>query len=277
MPHLPSPLTYESIARRVERKQAEASVRLATTSIPVADGFAAYAGPKGYVNRACAIGLEGPASAAEVDQVIDFFTARDEDATIEVCPYTHPALVQAAGARGFVVKHFVSVLALPLAEAKTMRIYAEEPVVEGVTIERVDKQDDAALAGFVDTAERGFAPDNAAPLPISYELTMKSARGKTTDPFLARDATTGAILAVGGSESSAGMTTLYGAVTVKEQRGRGLQAALIRARVRHGIAQGQEVAVVMTAPGGATERNAVRLGFVMVTTRAALVRPRVVS
>jgi hypothetical protein len=58
------------VARRIEQKQANASVQLSIAAMPVAGGFAAYAGPCGYVNRACAMGLDGPVTDEEIASVV---------------------------------------------------------------------------------------------------------------------------------------------------------------------------------------------------------------
>ncbi|HEX3571772.1 MAG TPA: GNAT family N-acetyltransferase [Acidobacteriaceae bacterium] len=54
---------------------------------------------------------------------------------------------------------------------------------------------------------------------------------------------------------------LCGAGTLAEFRGRGLQTALLRARMAAAVESGCEYAVVVTQGGTTSQRNAERLGF----------------
>ena len=77
-----------------------------------------------------------------------------------------------------------------------------------------------------------------------------------------------AMLAVHG-----GVALLAGASTVPAWRGRGAQAALLRARLRHAAALGCDVAMMGAAPGSASQRNAERVGFRIAYTRIKWGRP----
>src|SRR4029079_2792014 len=65
-----------------------------------AGGRLVYLGPGMFVNRAFGVGIDRPASAADVDTIVDFFAARDSDAEIELCPYAHDAVRARAGELG---------------------------------------------------------------------------------------------------------------------------------------------------------------------------------
>lgn len=58
-----------------------------------------------------------------------------------------------------------------------------------------------------------------------------------------------------------GFATLGGMSTLPNERGRGVQSALIIHRLRVAIQAGCEIAAATTAPGGGSERNLVRHGF----------------
>ena len=263
-------MDFGSIARRVERKQALASVQLSTSSLPIGGGLAAYSGPGGYANRACGMGLDGPVTAQDVDTVIEFFESRDEEAKVEICPYTHGSLVQALGERGFVVKHFVDVLAMPLTPMTVAELAIAPP--EGIILERLDRSDPAKVRAFAEANERGFAPEGEPVSETVLGLTTKALGAPTNDSFVARTPS-GELVGVASSESSEGLTVLFGATVVPEWRRRGIQRALMITRLAWGILRGSDHACVMTSPGIATQRNAIRLGFLMVYTRVALRRP----
>jgi ribosomal protein S18 acetylase RimI-like enzyme len=76
----------------------------------------------------------------------------------------------------------------------------------------------------------------------------------------------GAELRVGG-----GIAQFAGAATAPEHRRRGVQTALLSARLVDAAA-GCEVAVITTQPGSKSQQNAQRRGFDLLYTRATLVR-----
>src|SRR5262245_33722613 len=142
-------MDYAGIARRVERKHALGSVALAKESIAIGGGFAAYAGPHAFVNRACGIGLEGPVTDDDVDAVTAFSESRDAEPNIELSPYNDASVIASLGRRGFVVKHFVQVLAMPLSSSRAL---ADDKSLlpEGVVIERLDRTDPRAVSVYAE-------------------------------------------------------------------------------------------------------------------------------
>ena len=64
-----------------------------------------------------------------------------------------------------------------------------------------------------------------------------------------------------------GVALLAGASTVPAARGRGAQALLLAARLAEASRRGCELAMMVTAPGTASQRNAERRGFRVAYTR----------
>jgi GNAT superfamily N-acetyltransferase len=65
-----------------------------------------------------------------------------------------------------------------------------------------------------------------------------------------------------------GVALLGGAATIPTARKQGAQRELLRARLAFAAARGIDLAMVVTSPGGASQRNAERQGFRPVYTRA---------
>ena len=65
---------------------------------------------------------------------------------------------------------------------------------------------------------------------------------------------------------------LTGAATAPEHRRRGVQTALLAARLADAADAGCDIAVVTTAPGSKSQQNVQRQGFHLLYTRAVLVR-----
>ena len=61
---------------------------------------------------------------------------------------------------------------------------------------------------------------------------------------------------------------MAGASTIPSARKQGAQLALLNARLRFAAEHGADLAMVVTAPGSASQRNAERQGFFPVYTRA---------
>jgi GNAT superfamily N-acetyltransferase len=69
-----------------------------------------------------------------------------------------------------------------------------------------------------------------------------------------------------------GVAQLTGAATAPAHRRRGIQTALLSARLADASAAGCDVAVVTTQPGSKSQQNVQRQGFDLLYTRAILVK-----
>src|SRR3981081_2793971 len=84
------------LARRIELAEAQAAVETAEAlerSRPggaaiaqVAGGFAVYCGANSPVTQAVGLGLDGPVSEEEFDQLEEFYRHRGEAVRVETCP-----------------------------------------------------------------------------------------------------------------------------------------------------------------------------------------------
>jgi GNAT superfamily N-acetyltransferase len=68
------------------------------------------------------------------------------------------------------------------------------------------------------------------------------------------------------------IVALFGAGTLKEYRGRGLQTAMLERRMQVAIEAGCEYAVIVTLGGTTSMRNAERLGFRVAYSKATLIK-----
>ncbi|MBI1740484.1 MAG: GNAT family N-acetyltransferase, partial [Candidatus Koribacter versatilis] len=65
---------------------------------------------------------------------------------------------------------------------------------------------------------------------------------------------------------------LYGAGTLKDYRGRGLQTAMLERRIQVAAEAGCKYAVIVTLGGTTSMRNAERLGFRVAYSKATLIK-----
>lgn len=263
-------MDFAEIARLVERKQATSLLGLSREHAPLAEGWMIFGGLGSYVNKACGFGLERLLTDAELDGLVAFFAQRGVEPKVELSPFVPQALLAALATRGFVLREFENVLARPLTQGDEPRALLPEGWPPGVTVERVDPSDEAALREFIEVSNSGFLPEGAPVPDVFMESGLKAGRSPEVDSYVARVGRE--VVGAGGCESSDGSTGLFGTSVKPAYRRRGIQQALIAARLDRARERGSRLAFIISGPGIPTERNAARLGFRMAYTRAVLVK-----
>ncbi|RYZ41062.1 MAG: GNAT family N-acetyltransferase [Myxococcaceae bacterium] len=264
-----SDVNLVEIARRFERKQAQAVVALATESAPLADGWMVFGGVGSYVNKSCGYGYDQEVTGAELDALVDFFSSRGVEPKAELSPFAPVPLLRGLAERGFVLSEFETVLYRPLVAGEDLG-RPSRGAPPGLRIERIDPSDDAAVRLFAQVSGSGFVPEGEVQSEMFLELGARGARNPTTDSFVAW--LDGVPVGAGGCETSEGLTSLFGTSVLPAYRRKGIQQALISARLARGLERGSDLAAIMSGPGIPTERNAMRLGFLMAYSRAVLVK-----
>jgi len=120
------------------------------------------------------------------------------------------------------------------------------------------------------TVAQGFAETQAV-TPELLSIMRMFATVPGTECFLASidgQTVAGATLAVRGS-----IAGLFGASTLPEFRKRGVQTALLRARLRRASELGCRLAMSIALPGSISQRNMTRVGFQTLYTRVKFERP----
>jgi len=259
------------LARRIEIAEARAAVEAAESlrkSRPesgaaveqLAGGYAVFAGANSPITQAVGVGLDGEVSPEEFDKLEEFYRRRNEPVRVETCPLADESVFQLYGKRGYRVTEFTNVMARP---------------VEGIT--RFEPRDHVKVEkvqpGQIDlwtlTVSQGFAEQH----PVTQELieVMRMfAQGLNTECYLARvdgKIAGGATLALRD-----GVAGLFGASTLPAFRNRGVQAALLNARLARAVEAGCDLAVSLARPGSTSQRNIVRRGFAVLYTRVKFER-----
>jgi GNAT superfamily N-acetyltransferase len=163
------------------------------------------------------------------------------------------------GRRGYRLAEWTNVLARSLT--------ADEPFAParaGVQVRPVAPEEGAVWGRIVALGFTGKPEATPAEVEISRPLFAVPA----VRCFLGL--VDGAMAAGGALALHRDVATLFGASTLPAFRGRGLQTALIRARLAYAGAAGCSLATVNTVPGSISQRNAELQGFRVVYTRALL-------
>jgi GNAT superfamily N-acetyltransferase len=258
----PALLNISELAVLEESRQARAVAAVADIVEPLAGGLLSFSGPGSYSNQAVGLGMTGPVTGPELDQLIHFYESRGFQPQIELCPYAHESLIRGLAIRNFVIKDFETVL------ARDMTIPLEAKIPAEIQINRVNPSDDAQVETLLQIVADGFTIANR---DIFRDHARKALDYPNTFAYIA---SIDGIVAAGGScELTAPCGALFGMTTLEKFRNRGLQRALMIARLNAAQQSGCKYLTIGSKPDSATGRNALRLGFQVAYTKAILIRP----
>jgi GNAT superfamily N-acetyltransferase len=230
---------------------------------PIAGGHAMFAGIGSPIGHAAGLGFDGPVTEAELDRLEDFYRSHGAPAQVDYCPHTDPSLLELCRKRGYIMAELNNVLGRPLRRGEPL-----PKVAPGIGIRPGSTDEAPQLAAIV---ERCFFPDGGAPEGFDGILTpMFQLHGA----LLYVGSVNGQKVACGSGLilPQFGVLGLYGAGTLTEYRGRGLQTALLQHRMHAAAEAGCELAVIVTLGGTTSQHNAERLGFTVAYSKATLVK-----
>jgi hypothetical protein len=270
-----APLLDLALARRIELAEAQAAVGCAAEMERlhpgsgaaverIGGGFAAYCGANSPVTQAIGLGLDGSVSEEEFDRLEEFYRSRKEPVRIETCPLADSSLIELFGIRGYRVTEFTNVMARTLNDGAF-----EGPLTrisKGVAIDKVAKEH---LDIWTLTVSQGFSEK----FPVTQEMldVMRVfAGGPNVECYLAR--MEGAVAGGATMAIREGVAGLFGASTLPAFRNRGVQTALLRARLARALEANCDLAVCLAQPASASQRNVMRYGFSVLYTRVKFER-----
>jgi GNAT superfamily N-acetyltransferase len=259
------------LARELEFAEAEVAVcgaetmqqltpEVGTAVLQIAGGYAVYCGANSPVTQAVGLGLNGPVSAQEFDQLEEFYFSRNEPVRAETCPLADASLFALYRERGYGVTEFSNVMVRPIDSAQRW------PEPDGVEIWKAGRQE---MDLWTLTVAQGFSEN----YPVTEEIIkiMKVfGLSRGMECYLA---SIGGKVA-GGATLSLGrkIAGLFGASTLPEFRKRGVQTALLRLRLRRAAEAGCEIAMSLAQPGSHSQRNITKLDFRTLYTRVKFER-----
>lgn len=171
--------------------------------------------------------------------------------------------VKLLGRRGYRLAEFQHIWFRSLDEDERPRVHSDELEVREIGPDEADV--------WIRTVTRGFAGHDEV-TGKEMSIAAMTFRIPANRCFLARlegEPVGGGVLSVND-----GCAALFSGSTLAAARRRGVQTALIGARLDAAIAAGCELASVKTSPGNDSQRNVERAGFRLAYTRAALILER---
>ncbi|MFF5289407.1 GNAT family N-acetyltransferase [Paractinoplanes globisporus] len=234
-------------------------------AMPVAGGVASYAEPDSPINKVAGLGFAGRPEPAEFDKIEQAYAERGAPVQAEVASLADPALLEVLAARGYRLVSFENVLGRALGDA------VELIAPPGIEVRPCG--DDEFEAWVEVVVEASLHPDTqGVPWQEDFPREILENAERDTAGLVRRYlATSDGIPAGGGSMRIAdGIAQLTGAATAPAFRRRGIQSALLAARLADATAAGCDVAVITVQPGSKSQQNAQRRGFDLLYHRAVL-------
>lgn len=275
-----------SFARRIELAEGQLAAAFAALArrwrddvlvAPIGGTTAVFAGPGEPFNKLAGLGFSGSIDEEVLSAVEREFDARQAPLQVELAALADHTVAPMLCRRGYELVNFENVLGVALAgeqlEAwnRTLRETAD------IAVARVVPDETRA---WIDVVISGFSAPDIFDGPPSHESFRREALERVyaglgdVPGFRRYLAHRGGVVAGGGAiRISDGLAQLCGAATLPDHRRRGVQSALLRARLIDAAHAGCDLAVVTTQPGSKSQENVQRAGFELLYTRAILVRP----
>ncbi len=230
----------------------------------ICGGHMIFAGLGSPIGRATGLGLEldRPFTAGDLDGVEQFYRGHAAPSQVDLCPLHETAVFEMFKERGYGIAELNNVLYRRLdREERFPAAPAGCEILRGL---REDAEEQSAIV------ERAFFPEGAPEAFTGLLTPLYQMEGAVT--FVAsvdgKMAACGAGLVIPAHRIFA----VCGAGTLAEFRGRGLQTALLRARLAAAAEAGCEYAVVVTNGGSISQRNCERLGFRVAYSKVTVIK-----
>jgi len=263
-----------SLGRRLEMTDALAGVEFARAwaqqndfsgevSLEVAGGHAAFGGIESPLTQAFGLGMSGPVTDSDLAALEEFYRANGSPVNIETCPLADNSLLKLLNERGYRPIEYsnVSVRELTDGDSRTWPTDTSKVHVRRAAVDEAESYSLVVGKSFLENAE--VSPDLLRVFTVCFHAPSAH--------FFFAEAD-GAAAGGGMMSIHKGVASFGGAGTLPECRNRGVQNALLLARIAAAAMEGCDLAMVATAPGSGSQRNVERLGFRVVYTRTKFLK-----
>jgi ribosomal protein S18 acetylase RimI-like enzyme len=229
---------------------------------PFSGGHMMFAGLNSPIGHAAGLGFNGPVSAADLDRLEAFYRSHNAPAQLDICPLTDPGVLELVSARGYGMLELNNVL---------FRCIDSRDAVEGPKGIEIRRSNPAEADVFSYLLTRSFFDKEKPPADFAAMLAPLFHFSECLT-FVATADGVPIAAAAGRVIPEHGVFALFGAGTLPDFRGRGIQTALLRTRMRAAAYAGCELVVVVTRGGTTSERNCIRLGFRIAYSKATVIK-----
>ncbi|KAL4799710.1 hypothetical protein BDV19DRAFT_384999 [Aspergillus venezuelensis] len=207
------------------------------------------------LNHVAGLGMDGPITEADIETIEGLF------ARIGIAPFINLSRIAHPDARGLLVSKGYTVVGAQCVYVLSLEDYQphNDEITTGIEITNVPEEQKSV---FVKNSIEGFKSGGRA-VELLEILAKSAALRKDTRLYFAKIDGSFA-----GGAGLAYLDTPFGQVaelyidsTIPDFRGRGVQTALLKARLAEAKKHGIKSAVVNTRPGTGSARNIERVGF----------------
>jgi GNAT superfamily N-acetyltransferase len=229
----------------------------------ICGGHMVFAGLGSPIGRATGIGFDRAITSEDLDRIEAFYRERKAPAQVDLTPMHAPEIFEMFKRRGYAIAELNNVLYRSLDAAEKLAL-----VPAGFEIRR-SSQEEAEVAGAI--VESAFFPEGA---PEGFRgLIAPLYQMENALAFVATNEGKPVACGTGIVIPEHSVFALSGAGTLADYRGRGLQTALLQARMQAAVQAGCEYAVVVTQGGTTSARNVERLGFRVAYSKVTVIKP----
>ncbi|GAB1342695.1 GNAT family N-acetyltransferase [Gemmatimonas sp.] len=264
-PDSTGPFIDASLARRLERTEAHANMAFVESRARLEPAVGAqwqdvggtwvmFDGAESPLTQTFGLGLFSGPTAEQFEQIENVFSAHRTATLHEVCTMADAAVLPLLGTRGYVPTEWSTVLVQPLPVRRSTQ--SGDVAVREIRPAEADLWADVAAAGW---------SEEPALADFIRALGRVSVRAEDTRCYLAL--LDGQPVASASMHVHNGVALLAGASTIPPFRRRGAQNALLVHRLAAAADLGCDLAMMVTAPGSDSQRNAQRSGFSVAYSR----------
>jgi ribosomal protein S18 acetylase RimI-like enzyme len=229
---------------------------------PICGGHMMFAGLSSPIGHAAGLGFDRPMTSADLDRLESFYRSHNAPAQLDLCPLTDPSVLELVSARRYAIFELNNVLFRAIDSHDTV----EKP--KGIEI-RPSSPAEAEV--FSELVTRSFFDKEKPPADFA-DMLAPLFHFPECLTFLASANGVPVAAAAGRVIPEHRIFALFGAGTLPAFRGRGIQTALLRTRMKAAAEAGCEFVVVVTKGGTTSERNCVRLGFRIAYSKATVIK-----
>jgi GNAT superfamily N-acetyltransferase len=255
-----------ALSKRLERAEGHACLQFAVARknlfpecgaewIECGGAYAVFDTVESPVTQTFGLGLFEPLTPATLDTIERFFRDRSAPVMHEVSPLAGVPTYDLLCARNYRPMEISNILYRPIEPDSSM-------LPPNISV-RVVGPDEGKL--WMKINARGWA--SLHPEYQDFFLQMGEIVCAREGSFCFLAEVEGEVGAAGALSIYDGVALFGGATTVPELRRRGLQSALLQARLRYAHEHGCDLAMIAAEPGGESQRNAERRGFRVAYTR----------
>jgi hypothetical protein len=260
------------LARRLERTDARVGLTSAqihcalypesgAAAVPVPGGYAVFRGIGSSLTQVLGLGMDGPVTEGEMEQMEEFFERRDSRAQVELCPFADRSVFRLLAKRAYAPVECSNMLVRRLKPEMRIAIPSASPDV------RRCGPEEAGL--WAQTVIRGFSGREALDESNMAVLASLFSQPGTICVLAILDGTPAG---AGALSAHQGVAALFGATTLSGFRRRGVQLAILQTLLNVAIDQQCDLAYSLTQPGSVSQRNLERGEFGVAYTRFTMVR-----